>query len=44
MVSPCSFDCPGTHSVDQAGPELRDLPAFVSQVLEIKECGMATQL
>jgi hypothetical protein len=26
-VSLCSPGCPGTHSVDQAGLELRDLPA-----------------
>jgi hypothetical protein len=26
-VSLCSPDCPGTHSVDQAGLELRNLPA-----------------
>jgi len=25
--------CPGTHSVDQAGLELRNLPASASQVL-----------
>ena len=25
-VSLCSLGCPGTHSVDQAGLELRDLP------------------
>jgi hypothetical protein len=25
--------CPGAHSVDQAGLELRDLPAFTSHVL-----------
>jgi hypothetical protein len=24
MVSLCSLGCPGTHSVDQAGLELRD--------------------
>ena len=28
----CSLGCPGTHSVDQAGLELRDLPASASQV------------
>jgi hypothetical protein len=31
-VSLCSPGCPGTHSVDQAGLELRDLPASASQV------------
>jgi hypothetical protein len=29
-VSLCSSGCPGTDSVDQAGLELRDLPASVS--------------
>jgi hypothetical protein len=28
--------CPGTHSVDQAGLELRNLPASASQVLGLK--------
>jgi hypothetical protein len=37
-VSLCSPDCPGTHSVDQAGFELRNLPAFASQVLGLKAC------
>jgi hypothetical protein len=35
-VSLCSLGCPGTHSVHQAGLELRDLPASASQVLELK--------
>jgi hypothetical protein len=35
-VSLCSPDCPGTHSVDQAGLELRNPPA--SQVLGLKAC------
>jgi hypothetical protein len=26
QISPCSPGCSGTHSIDQAGPELRDLP------------------
>jgi hypothetical protein len=30
--------CPGTHSVDQAGLELRNPPAFASQVLGLKAC------
>jgi hypothetical protein len=29
---------PGTHSVDQAGLELRSLPSFASQVLGLKAC------
>jgi hypothetical protein len=29
-VSLCSSGCPGTHSVDQAGLELRDSPASAS--------------
>jgi hypothetical protein len=32
-VSLCSPGCPGTHSVNQAGLELRNLPASASQVL-----------
>jgi hypothetical protein len=32
------FCCPGTHSVDQAGLELRNPPAFASQVLGLKAC------
>ena len=35
-VSLCSPGCPGTHSVDQAGFELRDRPASVSRVLGLK--------
>jgi hypothetical protein len=31
-VSLCIPGCPGTHSVDQAGLELRNLPASASQV------------
>jgi hypothetical protein len=31
--SVCSYGYPGTHSVDQAGLELRNLPASASQVL-----------
>jgi hypothetical protein len=37
-VSLCSPGCPGTHSVDQAGLELRNSPASASQVLELKAC------
>jgi hypothetical protein len=32
------FLCPGTHSVDQAGLELRNQPASASQVLGLKAC------
>jgi hypothetical protein len=32
----CSLGCPGTHSVDQAGLELRNLPASASRVLGLK--------
>jgi hypothetical protein len=35
-VSLCSPGCLGTHSVDQAGLELRNLPASASQVLGLK--------
>jgi hypothetical protein len=37
-VSLCSPGCPGTHSVDQAGLELRNPPASASQVLGLKTC------
>jgi hypothetical protein len=37
-VSLCSPSCPGTHSVDQAGLELRNLPVSASQVLGLKVC------
>ena len=40
----CSSGCPETHSVDQAGLELRDLPAPSSQVLELKACATTTWL
>ncbi|GAB1286366.1 Dipeptidyl peptidase 4 [Apodemus speciosus] len=36
-VSLRSPGCPGTHSVDQAGLELRNLPASASQVLGLKD-------
>ena len=35
---------PGTHSVDQAGLELRNLPSSASQVLGLKACENALQL
>jgi hypothetical protein len=37
-VSLSSPGCPGTHSVDQAGLELRNPPASASQVLGLKVC------
>jgi hypothetical protein len=37
-VSLYSPGCPGTHSVDQAGLKLRNLPASASQVLGLKAC------
>jgi hypothetical protein len=37
-VSLCSPGSPGTHSVDQAGLELRNPPASASQVLGLKVC------
>jgi hypothetical protein len=37
-VSLYSLGCPGTHSVDQAGLELRNAPASVSRVLGVKAC------
>jgi hypothetical protein len=42
-VSLCSFGCPGTHFVDQAGLELRNLPASASKVLELKACATTAQ-
>jgi hypothetical protein len=38
IVSLCSLGCPGTHTVDQAGLELRNPPASASQVLGLKVC------
>jgi hypothetical protein len=43
MVSPYSPGCPGTHSVDQTGLELRNLPASASQVLGLKACATTAQ-
>jgi hypothetical protein len=37
-VSLYSPGCPGTHFVDQAGLELRYLPASASRVLGLKAC------
>jgi hypothetical protein len=37
-VSLCSPGCPGTHSVDQGGLELRNPPASASRVLGLKAC------
>jgi hypothetical protein len=37
-ISLCSPGCPETHSVDQAGLELRNLPASASWVLGLKAC------
>jgi hypothetical protein len=37
-VSLYSPGCPGTHFVDQAGLELRNLPATASRVLGLKAC------
>jgi hypothetical protein len=42
-VSLCSPGCPGTHSVDQAGLELRNLPASASQVLGLQTCATTAQ-
>jgi hypothetical protein len=41
-VSLCSLGCPGTHSVDQAGLELRNLPASAS--LGLKACATTARL
>jgi hypothetical protein len=37
-VSLYSPGCPGTHSVEQAGLKLRNLPTSASQVLGLKAC------
>jgi hypothetical protein len=37
-VSLNSPGCPGTHFVDQAGLELKNLPASASRVLGLKVC------
>jgi hypothetical protein len=37
-VSLYSLGCPGTHSIDQAGLELRNLPVSAYQVLGLKTC------
>ena len=39
-VSLCSSGCPGTHSVDQAGLQLRNPPASASEVLGVKACAI----
>ena len=39
-VSLCSPGCPGTHFVDQANLELRNLPASASRVLGLKACAI----
>jgi hypothetical protein len=43
-VSLYSPGCPGTHSVDQAGLELRNPPASASQVLGLKACATTAWL
>jgi hypothetical protein len=43
-VSLCSSGCPGTHCVNQAGLELRNLPASASQVLGLKACATTARL
>jgi hypothetical protein len=42
-VSLCSPGCPGTHSVHQAGLELRNPPVSAYQVLGLKVCAITTQ-
>jgi hypothetical protein len=43
-VSLYSPGCPGTYFVDQAGLELRNLPASAAQVLGLKVCATTAQL
>ncbi|GAB1293700.1 Polycystic kidney disease protein 1-like 2 [Apodemus speciosus] len=42
-VSLCSPGCPGSHSVDQAGLELRNPPASASQELGLQACATTAQ-
>jgi hypothetical protein len=42
-VSLYSPGCPGTYFVDQAGLELRKLPASASPVLGLKACATTAQ-
>jgi hypothetical protein len=42
-VSLCSPGYPGTHSVDQAGLKLKNLPASAFQVLGLKACATTAQ-
>jgi hypothetical protein len=42
-VSLYSPGCPGTHFVDQAGLELRNLPDSASCVLGLKACATTAQ-
>jgi hypothetical protein len=42
-VSLCSPGCPATHSVDQAGLELRNPPSSASRVLGLKACVTTAQ-
>ena len=43
-VSQCSLGCLGTHSIDQAGLELEDVPVSASGVLGLKACATTSQL
>jgi hypothetical protein len=43
-ASLCSPGCPGTHFVDQAGLELRNLPASASWVLGLKGCATTPRI
>jgi hypothetical protein len=43
-VSLYSLGCPGNHSVDQAGLELRNPSVSASQVLGLKACTTTAQL
>jgi hypothetical protein len=42
-VSLCSPGCPGAHSVDQAGLELRNPTASASQVVRLKASATTSQ-
>jgi hypothetical protein len=43
-VSLYSLGCPGTHFVNKAGLEFKNLPASASRVLELKTCTTTAQM
>lgn len=43
-ISLCNLGCLGTHTVDQVGLKLKNLPASASCVLELKACATTAGL